>query len=121
MMIERPLSIAVTLLGVALLVPDVKGALTDPEFDYDTTTVIAVALATLGTFMGSMLARAEAHALERRLGFVLFGIVALGVSAGAAICGWTVDGSPWRELALGYGALPLVGWALARVVARRGS
>ena len=119
MMIERPLSIAVTFLGVALLVPDVKDALTDPGFDYDTGTVIAVALATLGTFMGSLFAAAHTRTFERRLGFVLFGVVGLGVSVGAVICGWTVDGSPWRELAMAGGFLPLAGWAVALVVARR--
>ena len=119
MMIERPLSLFAVILGVVLLVPDVKDALTDPNFDYDAGTVIGVAFATFGSFMGSLFAAAHSRAWERRAAFVLFGIVALALSVGAGICAWTVDGSPWRELAFGYGTLPVVGWAAVLVMALR--
>lgn len=111
MMIERPLTLVANALALALLVPEAIAALARPDHGFSVTAGFGIVLASIGAGMGGLLAAAHTVAWQRYAGFAAFGLIALGFSAAAAICGWRVDHAVLRGVALLAAAIPTLLWA----------
>ena len=120
MMIERPIALALNCLAVALLVPQAVAALQQPDYDYGVIDAVGIVVASLGAGLGSLLAAAHSQRWQRYAGFAAFGVIALGYSAAAAVCGWHVDHVILRCIALVAASVPLVLWALVVLRLRDG-
>ena len=108
MLIERHLSLAITVISLAFLVPESFSLLEQPSQVPGITLAVGAVIGAIGIYLGSAVACTYWKKVGRTLRLIAWGILGLGMSTSTLYFGSRAQGWWAKLLFLSAGCLPLL-------------
>ncbi len=112
MLFERPVSLAITGISLAITVPEFSALLEQPNRAPGSILIVGALIGALAIYLGSTIASLYHKRLGRTLRLAVWGLLGLGMSIGTVYFGLRAPEYWHKVFFFGAGCLPLIAHVL---------
>lgn len=120
MLFERPMSLVSVGISLAIMIPECKALLEQPNQVPGPALLAGAVIGAGGIYLGSALASSYNKTLGRTVRLTMWGLLGLGISIGTIYFGLRAPETSQKMVFLGAGCLPLLAYAVSVLRGSRG-